>query len=267
MIFPRVSNHQAFTLVELLVAMAVLSILIVLMGQMLALTSQGIAINSKKLDAAEQARLVFDRLGMDLAARPQRTDLGMVLTKATGNDSLEFYGSVDGYAGGRQVTAVGYRIQQTAAGRIYQLERGAVGTDWGPVAGSNPFVQFLPNTLAAPAASDPNYEVLSSEIFRLEYCYLLNTGLFSNSPQGSNATDYSHVQALVVAVAVLDTRSRSVLTSTQIGSLSQDLLDTKEGDDPLFDWNTVMTQNTFATGLPTQAVQNIRLYQRTFYVP
>jgi len=257
--------------VEMLVAMAVLSILAVLLAQVVALTSQATAAASKHLDATGQARLVFDRLATDLAGRPNRADLGMLFTKATGNDSFQFYTQANGYSGARQVTAVGYRIQQTTAGRLYQLERGAAGTDW--TGNANPYVQFLPNLFAAPLVSDPNYDVLASDVFRLEFCFLLNTGLLSitsNSPVNSAGYQtYSDVVGLVVGLGVLDGRSRELISSTtptQLALLSTNLPDCTTGQDPASGWSAAMAKPGFGAGLPLPVVQNIRIYQRTFYV-
>ena len=282
----RPIGTRGFSLVELLVAMAVLSLLVVMLAQMVALTSQAISIDSKKIDAAGQARLVFDRLASDLASMPSRPDFGMMFTKAAGNDSFQFYSQVDGYSGARQIAAVGYRIQQSTPGRLYQLERGAVGTDWGPSITSNPLVQFLPNTQAIATNTDPNYDVLASGVFRLEFCYVLTTGQFYSPPNNStspyvvycdnptgaafyngNPTS-SKIAAVVIAVGILDTNSQKLISSNQLGQLATALPDNTSGDDPIADWNTAMAKPTFApAGIPAQVVQNIRFYERTFYVP
>jgi hypothetical protein len=246
-----------------LVSMAVLGLLVAMLAQMLSMTDQAISLNSKKLDAAGQARVVFDRLATDLESRPRRADMGVNFIKARGNDSLNFYGEVNGYSGNRPVTAIGYRIQQSTPGRLYQLERGAVGTDWGPAASSNPFVQFLPNTATAASNSDPNYDVLGNGVFRFEFCYLLNTGVMSNSAQ----SDLGNVVAVVIAIGILDARSLRIISSSQLGQLSASLPDSTEGMDPISGWNTAVAATGFGAGVPPQAIQGVRLYQRTFYVP
>ena len=281
----RAWGNRGFTLVELLVAMAVLSLLVVMLAQVVVLTSHVISINARKLDAASQARLVFDRLAIDFGAMPTRPDLGMVFTKTAGNDSFQFYSEVDGYSGARQIAAVGYRIQQSTSGRLYQLERGAVGTDWGPAVTSNPFVQFLPSTQASATNSDPNYDVLASGVFRLEFGFLLTTGQFYSPPNSASpcvvycnnltgAAFYngspinSHVAAVVVALGVLDANNLKIISSSQLGQLATALPDNTSGDDPVIDWSQAMAKPTFApAGVPSPVIQNVRLYERTFYVP
>ena len=242
----------------MLVAVAVFGLLVAMLAQLVGFSSQAITLNATTLDAAGQARLVLDRIGMDLAARPRRADLGALFSKATGNDSLTFYSEMTGYTGTRHVALIGYEIAPGATTQALELERGATGVDW--AATGNPLV-FTSQPLPTPASGD--FEVLAADIFRLEFCYLLNTGVYSNS----HSSNYGNVSALIVGVAALDGRSRGPLSASQIAQLSAALPDTTEGDVPLSDWNATMAQPTFAAGLPLPAVKNVRLYQRCFYVP
>ena len=246
----------------MLVAMAAMSVLFVMLSKAIDLTSKTISANSRKLNAVGQTRLFFDRLASDLAARPSRSDLGMVFTKDVGNDSFRFYSGVNGYGGARQVSSVGYRIQQTTAGRVYQLERGAEALDWGPAASPKQLVQFLPNLLPPPLASDLAYKVLAKGILRLEVSYLLNTGLMSTSAN----SDFSDVMAVFVAVGVMDVSTLQSMSNTHLQQLSNSLPDCVDGKDPLSCWSSAMAQTEFAKGVPQAAIQNLRIYQRAFYV-
>jgi prepilin-type N-terminal cleavage/methylation domain-containing protein len=264
----RQPRAQAFTMVEMLVAMAVLSLLVVILSQVVALTEQAITLNVKNLNAAGQARLTFDRLGADLASRPVRIDLPMSFSHVAGNDSFQFYSQVDGYSleaayGARHFSVVGYRIQETTPGRIFQLERGAAGTDW--ATGTDPVVVFSPQPLPVPVDADS--DVLGRGVFRLEFCYLLNTGLISNGPPPA---DWNNVAGIVVAMAILDNSSRQLLSNptAQLQTLSNALQDPAEGADPISTWNKNLSDASYAIpGIPPAAMKNIRLYQRTFRVP
>jgi len=132
-------------MVELLVSIAVIALIVTMINRLVGSISQAVTTNTKQLDAAAQARLVFDRLGMDLLARPRRTDLGVAFTKGGNNDSdsIAFYSTVTGYNlvgsgsnGTRDLSVVSYRIQNSAE-RVYQLERGASAPDY--TAGTGPF--------------------------------------------------------------------------------------------------------------------------------
>jgi prepilin-type N-terminal cleavage/methylation domain-containing protein len=256
-----------FTLIEVLVAMAVLGLLILMIGQMVEWLGQAISSNTKRLDAASQARLVFDRMGMDLNSRPQRSDLGIAFTKAGSSmtsDSIAFYSTVSSYNGARALSLVSYRIQQTISGRLFQLERGTSGTDW---TGNNQiFFQTPPTSPSLP--SEGNYDVLAPGVFRLAYRFLLKTGTLSNSLPNSDMTQAS---AVVVALAILDDKSRLLLgnPAKQLQQLAQALTDGSATSEPISAWNATLAQmgGLSLPGIPNQAVQRIYVYQRTFYVP
>ncbi|MFZ4779876.1 MAG: PulJ/GspJ family protein [Terrimicrobiaceae bacterium] len=55
----RIPARRGFSLVELLVAMAVLALLMVMLTKLADLTSKTISANSRKLEAVGQARLVW----------------------------------------------------------------------------------------------------------------------------------------------------------------------------------------------------------------
>jgi prepilin-type N-terminal cleavage/methylation domain-containing protein len=258
-------SRKGFTMVELLVSMTILSLLVIAIVQITAFTGQAININSRNLDAAGQARLVFDRLGSDFAARINRTDLPMTFTIQSGNDSFQFYSEVAGYTGDRQVSIVGYSINSNN-----ELQRGATGTSF--ESGATQIVFSPPSMILAPPAVG-NFDVLAPGVFRLEVCYLIKSGshagLYSNSNQGANATDYSNVAAFVVAIAVLDTQSLKLVSSGQLASLAAPNVfsDTMEGSDPISAWNTTINNGLAVTGVPPRVCQNVHVYERTFYVP
>ncbi|SDT94850.1 prepilin-type N-terminal cleavage/methylation domain-containing protein [Verrucomicrobium sp. GAS474] len=264
MLLPSPLHRSAvgFSLLELLVSVTVLSILVMILAQVITLTGQAIGINTKKLDGAGQARIFFNRLAADLAARPQRADLGMTWTKAAGNDAIRFYSAVGGYSGARNVSLIGYRIQEAAPGRLFQLERGATGADW-LAGGSHPL--FLTQALASPNAED--YEVLSQGVLRLEFSYLLNTASPATRVSLAAASDYSDVGAVIVAIAVLDAKSRLLLSPAQLGALSRALSDSVAGEEPIATWSAQILRADFAPGVPKQAIQGLHLYQHLFNVP
>lgn len=256
MSIPSPRRKTGFSLIELLTATAILSMLSLMIVQIIAMSGGILSETKSRLDAVGQARLVLDRFGMDWDARISRKDLKTLFTKANGNDSFSFYSGVNGYDGTRRISLVGYRIQETTAGRIFQLERGAGGTDW---TGAN-LVRFSPNP--PPTLSNSDYEVLADAVFRLEFCYLLNTGTLSNTA----AADLSNVAAVVVAVAAIDDRNRQIATDSQLQQISNAFPDSPDGSDPISAWSNSITQLLSIGGVPPRAVQHIRLEQRYFYV-
>jgi hypothetical protein len=202
-----------------------------------------------------------------------------------GNDQLAFYSTVPGYypASGSQspVSLVAYRVKTQN-----KLERLGKGLVWNGVSSANTPVVFLPllisNTwpYATNQSPDPSsasaYEIMGPQVFRFEYYYLLKNGGFSDTPwdtsAGNNAVDgMQDVSAIVVDIAVIDPKSKVLLTDAQIATFS-----TSGGANFLSDYASGMVpgqlraqwQNTLngITSLPRPALSGIRLYERYFYL-
>ncbi|MEM1059564.1 MAG: type II secretion system protein [Verrucomicrobiota bacterium] len=72
---PRLDRRAGFTIVELLVAMGVLAVLGLIIVQIISLITQSTRISTTSVDTATQARLVFDRMGLDLETIIKRSDV------------------------------------------------------------------------------------------------------------------------------------------------------------------------------------------------
>jgi len=247
---------NAFTLLEMLVAMAVLALLAVIIAQMISSSSDVISRSRKDLDSAGQARMILDRFGMDMASRIARDDLPDNFSKADGNDSIEFYGEVPSYQEGRKVARIGYRVQEDQAGREYQVERGVSGFDWSGAAG----LEMGAATFQSPLDSD--YEVLADAVFRMEFCYLRKSDGALTNVRPARKSD---IAAVVVAVAILDAKSRNLVTTGELKQLADALPDNVEESDPLTTWQKALLQPSFGGGVSLKAIQSIDVYQRSYF--
>jgi prepilin-type N-terminal cleavage/methylation domain-containing protein len=133
---------DGFTLVELLVAMAVLVLLVAMVTQLTNSAGTTITNSGKSMDADSQARLIFDRMANDFAKMVKRTDIDYVFCKSTGtpsagtsgfNDAMFFYSEAPAYYDNTSTSAsskstvalVGYRVNSKL-----QLERLGKGLTW-----------------------------------------------------------------------------------------------------------------------------------------
>lgn len=248
-----IRKRGAFSLIEILVAMAILAFLVVLLAQIMSYSSSVIGHSRTRLEATSSAEALFSRMARDFAARLVRSDMPLAVTMRNGNDEFRFFSEVHGYEGDRTLSLVGYRVQESTADRQFQAERGAQGASWNQSA----FPGFSTNV---PTLADDQYEIATEGIFRLEICYLETDGTYTCVRPASD----SRIAAIVVAVAVLGETGRKILTPAQIQSLRQALPDTVEGEAPLASWQRAMKASGFASGIPARAVQSIDLYQRTF---
>ena len=271
-------RRLAFTLIELLVSVVVLAFLILLVAQLVNSTTNVTISSNKHMDADGQARLLLDRLAMDFALMLKRGDVDYLLKQPgnlqAGNDQIAFFSEVPGYSSGTPspVSLVAYRVNTEV-----QVERLGKGLLWnGASAAEYPLV-FLPQTIAAtwPDAIDPNktdsdYEKIGPQVFRFEYCYLLKSGAYSITPwdaaAGSTAINgLQDVAAIAVAIAVIDPKSRGIVTNDGINSLigqMEDFPDATAPGEVAAQWQSAIN----ASSLPRQAAAAIRVYYRLFYL-
>ncbi|HEY0257091.1 MAG TPA: hypothetical protein VGC39_06590, partial [Candidatus Methylacidiphilales bacterium] len=202
------------------------------------------------------------------------------------------------------VSLVGYKINKN-----YQLVRLSKGLVWNGVSPTvqamifNPlptsitnntittnWPQVLPrNDLTGADLTDPDYQVIGDQIFRLEYCFLIQSSPFATKPTTTSSYFYDSpwttpdttpsglkdVTAIVVSIAVLDTKSRVILNSTALKTAAATLGDTGfSGGNPtvasatvalpLASWKTKLATN--GLGLPQAAASQVRFYQRYCYL-
>src|SRR5438552_2149721 len=141
----------AFSLVEIMVAVAVLVILTVLVAQLTNSATAITRVGTKHIDADTQARAVLDRIGLDIAQMIKRTDVDYYIKQPTGynghgnghgyghrldtgqqgSDQLAFFTLVPGYypagyTSGQQgpISLVAYRVNSDISQPSYfMLER------------------------------------------------------------------------------------------------------------------------------------------------
>src|SRR5207248_1246916 len=145
------------------------------------------------------------------------------------NDQIAFYSAVPGYypSSGAQspVSLVAYRVNSDSTSPSYnKLERLGKGLVWNGVSTTDTPVVFMPLTISAtwPAAtsssaSDTAYEVIGSDVFRFEYYYKLTAGFTTDSLP---ANGWRGVAAIVVGIALIDPKSKVLLTDQDIGTLN-----------------------------------------------
>ena len=221
------STCRAFTLIELLISLAVTALIILMVAQLMNSTTAVARTGNKHIDTDTQARAVLDRMLLDFGKMLKRTDVDYYLKGLAsykghgkghgygqgkagkdqlGSDQIAFFSQVPGYypAGSQSpLSLVAYRINNDSNSASYlQLERMGKGLLWNGVPSSIPIV-FLPLTIAAtwpsatndfaqgqgpPSASqDAAYETIGPNVFRFEYFYLIKNGRLSASPWNTDA--------------------------------------------------------------------------------
>ena len=278
-------SKRAFTILELLVATSVVALIVIIAARLFSGAASVTTAGNNRFDADAQARALLDRMSVDFGQMVKRPDVDYYLKTPAitqpGNDQMAFYSTVPGYYPGTgspsPLSLVGYRINSTTSSpELHKMQRLSKGLVWNGIATATPLV-FLPLTIAStwPAATDASadadYELIGPYTFRFEYSYLLRDGSPTvtpwNAAAGHTAVDgMQDVVAVSVSIAVLDPRSRGLLSGAQLQTLASRMDDasaTLSGGDLIAQWQAAANGSN---ELPRPAVSSIRLYQRSFGV-
>jgi len=111
------------------------------------------------------------------------------------------------------------------------------------------------------------FDIIGRDVFRFEYYYLLKNGDLSSTPwyATSSVRGLQDVSAIIVDVAVIDSKSRVLLSNSDIAGLAEDLSDYsgQATGGSLAGWRATLDGNMT---LPRPALSSVRLYERSFYL-
>ena len=267
-----------FTHVELVVSISVLAVIVVSIARLISEATGLTDSASRQIEADGQVRRLLDRIAIDLNQMVRRADIDFYLKTSAnaqpGNDQLAFYSEGPGYypSSGSQssISLVGYRIN--AQNNMERLGKGLVWS--GVSSGSSPLV-FLPQTIATTwptavnNATDADYEIVATNVFRFEYYYWLTNGSYSETPwdaaAGHNAASgMRDVVAIAVAFASIDSKSRNLLSDAQLRTIAASMSDFAPSPGPetlVSQWQNALNGTS---GLPPPALSAIRLHQHWF---
>jgi hypothetical protein len=246
-------------------AIAVLSLMMLMLGQILQLVGQAWTTGEKKVNNFTKARAMLDMFSRDIQAGVFRSDLA-AFPLSNGTTSASFYTQRPGVPATsdpeRYVSLVqyGYNTGQTTTSSMTTLQRGDMAIAWDAAPGVLPFgdtVDFNGDTVTprntAPGVID----------YKLLFVYA----------NGSVSTTYTYntsnpLRAVGLTLLVMDDQTLKLLTPTQITGLRT-----------IFDSSTVTTgtrsvradwENYLATGMswsayPKSMGVGLKVFER--YVP
>lgn len=295
------ARRGAFTLIEMLVSVSVLALLVVFVSQLTTTATQSITTASKRTDADRAARLVLDRISTDITRMVKRSDIDYSFIKHPGNDALAFVAETAGFYdlapappsySRRRATSALIAYQAAAASSalstidLRRLARGLVWADETEDTAAYSTLPFLPvkivgtpgmysNLLKLYDPENPEFKVISDQVFRFEYSFLLKNGKVSvdpwipDAPYSHSSTTIGDVSAIIITVASLDSVSRVV--AGDMMKLSFALPDAVSGSDTASRWNDVINKKDAARPFPPPsssqlAASAVRVYQRYCYI-
>jgi hypothetical protein len=270
-----------------LVATSVLALMGVMMAVMTDSASKSISASGKHLAADDQARQVFDRMQIDFNRMLKRNDVYFSFANQSGNDSATFYSETPGvFASASPSNQSNLSLVQYQFNSLSQLTRAGQGYQWSDIA-------FTPIPTTAPVPSTSAH-VLSNSVFRMDIAFIQRTGnttfqiasIPTNGSFSSGSSIFPNLTAIIVAIGVLDPNSEKLVSSytnlvtalpEYTGSQTLNLATapaiptsgTTSPIDPILSaWRKDINNSTFAAtaGIPAPAAQQVRIYQRIFYL-
>jgi prepilin-type N-terminal cleavage/methylation domain-containing protein len=255
-------SRAGFSLVEVLVAVAVFSIVLVVV---LSLSNNTAALTNSfqsKIEGEAALRQVVDRMSTDFSSAIARNDLPPHFVKQVGNDEFYFHAATDGYLPDgvepRGISTVGYRVKNG------ELIRGASGTGW-----DQNQLQFATSLEGTPLVDDENheyYDSLGRQVFRMELEFLTKDGTFGPEPP----ENWDNLAAVVVNLASIDSRAlgRASLSLEDLGNLFPDTLSaSSEYVSVIQDWASLLQSSSFfEDDADADTKRGIHLRQRLFPV-
>lgn len=239
------TNFQAFTLLEILVAMTVLAVIVVLMAQVFAGVSSNASMSSMRLQENSDVRNAMDRVAFDLEAMVRGGNTVPVFNSnanggGDGNDAIAFLSNVRAMSGTTysRLAEIGYFIAPASSDTtLLPAEAALLGTQPvlmranTPVEWTTDLSPFSANQASTGTVTSTvkNYQVLNPDIFRIEVYFQLVDGTLVSIPKSvptANGTatvpDWSIVQSIHIAFAVLDQKTRTKMSAAQLQFLCGD---------------------------------------------
>ncbi|MCE9543847.1 MAG: hypothetical protein K8R38_10100 [Verrucomicrobia bacterium] len=260
------NRKSAFTIVELLIAAAVLALLVVLVAQMVGSIASGTAASGKRISADDEARMVFDRMAGDFSGMIMRPDVNPLFIPNAGNDEIYFYSRAPAFFTNKinsQIALIGYRVTTNG------LERLGQGQGWDDL--------LFTNGPVATNASSTNFSAIAPSVFRMECALLMKQGSTNNdgTVNGTKAFFQTNnpgqamkdVSGVVVALGILDQASRKITPAGTVSGWSNDVTDFPDATIngiQISGSSGWLTKARSIPGIPRAASSQIRIYQRYF---
>ncbi len=240
---------RGFSLIELLVAMSVLSLIGILYFRIISTCLDLISYNKKYMESLANGRAMLDRLGTDLESRVRPNEVLPHFEKQTGNDRFSFYSELSRESDLRGVRAISYRVNHS------QIERSSKTLQW-----NDPSYDLFSHG-PLPFAPESEYDILIKGVFRLELAFV------SKSTHKTTTTvpqQWSEISAIVVAIAVIDPTLLQAITPAQLSELSLLFPDARENQNILALWEK--NEEKLPNFARVKGRSAVRTYQRCYTI-
>jgi len=256
------AGTSGFTVVELLVAAAVVAVILLVLLRLTTSTMEVSQTSQARMQSGGDLRGALDRMSADFSASIRRGDLPPSFVKnedgaGEGNDAFSFFAAAEGYrdaadgSANRGISRIGYRI------RDGRLERGASASGWEN--GASPW-DFPPGS----GGDDAHFDVMAERVFRLELDFLMADGTLRNQPAPAN---WDEVRAVVVTLVTIGERALDRNNGDLAGLAALFPDPPADGSRTIERWSAQLdTPALFPGGTPPSppVLQGLQIRQRVF---
>ncbi len=240
------SLFPGFTLVELMVAMAVTTLVFAMLFQLVANLTSATGHSSDRLENIAALRESLANLSHAWTTRVNRKEFPVEVGKQTGNDTVKFLARTRSFTGARRVTGNVFRVGPAG------FEVGLGGTSWD----DSPFSTY-------PQPSQADFALLSPEVFRIEIAMLDGDFQVLAAPP-STPEELAKIRGVIVTLASISNKARARLTDAELSALATLLPDAVDGLPPLQSWSAITASPTFADSVPKGVASDIECAQQFF---
>lgn len=221
----RSTKRGGFSLIELLVAIAVLSLIVIVMAQVLQAASLAWFNGQARVNNFVKGRAMMDLVARDLQAGIYRDDLSAFPT-----NQISFYTERPGFSGSaaatRSVSWVTYAASNTT------LQRGDMAVEWG--AANLP--SFDPTNALPPVGTITSRDTASG-VVGFKVLFLYGDGTISE-----NYSTAKRPKAFGVGLAVIDDNMMNRLSAAQIAQIKNDFSNSASGTNSIkADWDKMLS--------------------------
>ncbi len=262
--------RRGFTLVELIVAMAIFTVILLLTAQV---SNSALTITRSteaRLAAQREASVAAQQLRTDFAQRIQRLDTPVRFEKKAGSDSLvlltQRLGYSDGFTPDRAVSIIEYRIETGATQQAANgLLRASRGIGFGDLT-ARPALDKGTLALATLPVEGPeeldarHFQMLAPGVIRLELSFLINDQAMPIRMQAPD--DQELIDGVIATLCILEPDHRGGLRDGQLTRIAEQFDDAADGKLPVEDWlQTLDDLPTLLQGFPKAILRHVRVKQ------
>lgn len=253
------SRSRGFSLLELLLAMAILSMVLIFLATAVGAVTRTWQSGTARIDNFSKARVILGLLDRDLQSAVLRSDLAAFVDE-NGSNACAFYTQISGGTGNRRLSLVRYGLTNTATNSL--LQRSDYGLDYTTATLS------LANTNNLPDLTRTVTQDISDGILRFEWQFVAADGTFQTNYRYDSAipNSSSNTRAVVISFIALDDRALKIAyqTGTLTNLLGKFAGQPAAGQTYGAYWNTGLRAANFAANLPGPLSGGVRVFERHY---